>query len=430
MQEMQDSQQQARTPAPTGEGDYPQSDWYSLPISEHNAREKQRPPEGDWRIFLVLAGRGWGKTRTIVEWAIEQARTMPKSRGAFVGATASDVRDILVLGESGLLNIASDDFRPAYNPSKRLITWPNGSMALLFSADEPNRLRGLQHSWAIVDELAAWRYAQESWDQLLLGLRLGDDPRVAIATTPRPTPLIKRLLKDATCTTVRGSTYENKANLAPAFLTNIVNRYEGTTLGRQELDAEILDDMPGALWQRAELDAHRVTDLPELVRIVVGVDPAVTSAADSDETGIVVAGLGANGHGYILDDASVKASPDAWAKQVVSVYNKHGADRVIAEVNNGGDLVGTIVHGVDANVSYKSVRAAKGKHTRAEPISALYEQGRVHHVGTFATLEDQMCSWIVGDADSPDRLDALVWALSEMMLKHTPDIDPEDIIRA
>jgi Uncharacterized conserved protein len=403
LEELHNQQQEAA-------GSAPQSAWW------HGiARANQLPPGGDWRIWLLLAGRGFGKTRSIIEWAIEQARTQKGSRGAFVGATASDVRDILVQGESGVLNVAHDLNRPTYNPSKRLLTFPNGSIVLLFSADEPNRLRGLQHHWAVCDELAAWRYP-DAWDQLLLGLRLGADPRVAVATTPRPTKLVRSLLKDPTCVHSRGSTYDNETNLAKPFLDAIVRRYEGTTLGRQELYGELIDDNPAALWKRSVIDAGRVLKHPELRRVVVAIDPAATANADSDETGIVVAGVGDDGHGYILDDVTLSASPDGWARAAVTGYYKHEADRIVAETNNGGDMVEHTIRTVDRNVSFKQVRASRGKQTRAEPVAALYEQGRVHHVGTFAALEDQMCSWMPGSNESPDRMDALVWALTELMV--------------
>ncbi len=395
----------------------PQSRWFN-----GLARPNQLPPPGDWRIWLLLAGRGFGKTRTICEFAIENARTMPGSRGALIGATASDTRDILVLGESGLLNISDPAFMPVYNPSKRLIQWPNGSMALLFSADEPNRLRGLQHHWVICDELAAWR-RPDAFDQLLMGTRLGDDPRIAIATTPRPTKIIKSLVSDPTVHVTKGSTYDNAANLAKPFMESIIKRYEGTRLGRQELEAAILDDAPGALWTRDMIENSRVSEMPLLKRIVVAIDPAVTATEDSNETGIIVAALGDDGHGYVLDDKTLSASPAVWAKEAIAAYNKYKADRMIAETNNGGDMIENTIRTVrdkhsddmGKHIAFKQVRASRGKHTRAEPIAALYEQFKVHHVGTFPELEDQMCQWIPGD-DSPDRLDALVWAFTELMV--------------
>ena len=374
------------------------------------ARPNQLPPSGDWRTWLILAGRGYGKTRTINEWALEQAQ--PGTRGAIVAATAADARDVVVEGQSGILTIAPK--RPTYEPSKRRITFANGAVATIFSADEPDRLRGPQFHWAICDELAAWRYPV-ALDLLMLGLRLGTNPRVAIATTPRPTRIIQQLVADPHVHVTRGTTYENRANLAPQFFEQIIGQYEGTRLGRQELNAEILTDVPGALWTRTALDALRVTQHPRLKRIVVAIDPAATSNEGASETGIIVAGLGDDGHGYILDDVSGRYSPDGWAKQAVAESHKFKADRIVYESNQGGEMVAYTLRTVEANVSLKAVHASKGKTARAEPIAALYEQGKAHHVGVFADLEDQLCNWVAG-AESPDRLDALVWALTELML--------------
>lgn len=375
------------------------------------ARPNQLPPPGDWLTWLILAGRGFGKTRCITEWARTQAEAMPGSRGAMVAATAADVRDVLIEGESGMMNISPDSFRPLYEPSKRRLTWKNGSTATLFSAEEPDRLRGPQHHWAIGDELAAWA-RPETWDQLMFGLRLGQKPRVAIATTPRPIALLRQLIAAETTHLTRGSTYENRDNLAPAFFQQIVGKYEGTRLGRQEIEAEILEDVPGALWTRAIIEDSRVTRHPDLVRVVIGVDPA----ASTGETGIVVAGIDAAKHGYILDDLSTAGSPDTWGRQVVTGYYKHKADRAAVESNNGGDMVISTIATVDPKVATKKLWASRGKYTRAEPIAALYEQGKVHHVGMFPLLEDEFCNWVSGESDSPNRLDAAVWALTELML--------------
>lgn len=373
-------------------------------------RPNQQPPPGDWRKWLILAGRGFGKTRTINEWALTQAAR--GTRGAIIAATAADARDVVIEGQSGILAIAPD--RPLYEPSKRRITFASGAVATIFSADEPDRLRGPQFHWAICDELAAWRYP-DAFDMLMLGLRLGNNPRVAIATTPRPTRLIQQLVSDPHTHVTRGSTYDNRANLAPQFFEQIIARYEGTRLGRQELNAEILTDVPGALWTRTALDQLRVTRTPTLQRIVVAVDPAATSGAGANETGIITAGLGEDGHGYILDDASGRYSPDAWARQAVAAYHKSNADRIVYESNQGGEMVAHTLHTVEPGVPLKDVHASKGKTARAEPIAALYEQGKVHHVGAFVDLEDQLCNWVAGD-DSPDRLDAMVWALTELIL--------------
>jgi phage terminase large subunit-like protein len=398
------------------------------------ARAKQLPPDGDWRIWLILAGRGFGKSRSINEWAIEQAYNQPGSYGALVAATASDVRNVVMEGPAGIMNISPPDFRPIYKPSVNTVEWPNGTKAFTYTADKPARLRGPQHHWAIVDELAAWRYA-DAWDQLMFGMRLGTDPRVAVATTPRAIPIIKSLVVDPTVVVVSGSTYENKDNLAKPFLDAIVRRYEGTTLGQQELYAKLLSDNPRALWKRDNLEALRLMKHPDLVRIVVGVDPQAKKDSrtreleggydDISETGIVVAGIGADGQGYVLDDLTVNGSPDEWGRAAVTGYHKFSADRMAGEVNNGGDMVEHTVKVVDRTISFKQLHASRGKHTRAEPVAALYEQGRVHHVGMFAALEDQMCQWVPGD-DSPDRMDALVWALTELMLGDDGRLEVED----
>ena len=370
------------------------------------------PDRADWRYWLVMAGRGFGKTRTGAEMVRRWVRDYPLVN--LIGATADDVRDIMVEGESGILAICPPGERPEYRPSKRRLDWPNGARSLLFTADEPERLRGKQHMKLWADELAAWRYP-EAWDQAMFGLRLGDNPQAVITTTPKPVKAVRDLLKDAHTVTYTGTTYENRANLAEAFYNAIITKYEGTRLGRQELLAEILDDVPGALWKRDRIDDLRVTDLPNMTRIVVAIDPAVSTTDESSETGIVVAGVGKDGHGYVLDDLTVKASPHEWATRAVNAYHDYQADRIVAEVNNGGDMVEHTVRTVDRRVSFKQVRASRGKLTRAEPVAALYEQGRVHHLGVLSQLEDQMCSWVPGDT-SPDRMDALVWALTELML--------------
>jgi phage terminase large subunit-like protein len=334
-----------------------------------------------------------------------------------VGATASDVSKVLVQGPSGFLASAPPWNRPQYRPSRSELRWPNGAVANLFSAEEPDRLRGPQCDTAIADELAAWRYP-EAWDQLQFGLRLGRDPRVAVATTPRPTPIIKTLIADPTTEITRGTTYENKANLAAQFLETIVKRYEGTRLGRQELDGEVLEDAPGALWKRDQVDINRRTEVPPMARIVVAVDPSVSASAESAETGIIAAGLGIDGHGYVLSDDSLKQpTPEQWGSQSVISYRKSQADRVVGEVNNGGDLVESNVRAIDKAIPFKQVRASRGKAVRAEPIASLAEQGRIHHVGIFPILEDQLCQWEPGVSTwSPNRLDAYVWAFTELML--------------
>jgi phage terminase large subunit-like protein len=379
------------------------------------ARDKQLPPASNWRYWVILAGRGFGKTRTGAEWVRSQVQRY--SLVNLIGATASDARDIMIEGESGLLAICPPDERPEYRPSKARLEWPNGAKSLIFTADEPERLRGKQHMKLWCDELAAWRYP-EAWTQAMLGLRLGDSPQACVTTTPKPVKILLDLLKHPKAEIVTGTTYENRSNLADDWFGDIISQYEGTRLGQQELLAEIITDVPGALWQRHLLDMYRVKTPPlELLRIVVAVDPAVTSTDESSETGIIVAALDAkNRHGYVLEDVSVtRGRPEEWARVAVNAYHRYKADRIIGEVNNGGEMVESTIRTVDPLVSYKAVRASRSKQTRAEPISSLYEQGRVHHVGTFAQLESQLCTWVPGEK-SPDRLDAMVWALTELML--------------
>lgn len=385
------------------------------------AHDKQLPPASDWRIWLYLGGRGAGKTRAGAEWVRSLVESGRARRVALIAPTAADARDVIVEGESGILSIAPPWARPAYEPSKRRLTWPNGAIATTYSADEPERLRGPQHDAAWCDEVAAWRYP-EAFDQLLFGLRLGANPRAVVTTTPKPTAIIRALLADPTVAVTRGTTYDNRANLAPAFLDQIVRRYEGTRLGRQELLAELLDDVPGALWTRDTIERARLGRgmHPDLSRIVVAIDPAVTSGEDSDETGIIVAGRDHQGHGYVLADLSGRYAPHEWARAAVKAYREHKADRIVAEVNQGGDMVEATVRMVAPDVPYHAVRASRGKVVRAEPVAALYEQGRVHHVGSHPALEDQMCAF-TSDLDRrigqcPDRVDALVWALTELIV--------------
>jgi len=331
---------------------------------------------------------------------------------ALVAPTSADARDVMVEGESGIMAVSPPWFRPVYEPSKRRLTWSNGARATLFSADEPERLRGPQFDLSWCDELAAWRYP-EAWDMLMFALRLGGHPRAIVTTTPKPRPFIKELARSPTTIVTHGSTYDNRSNLSPSFYTQVINKYEGTRLGRQELDAEILEDVEGALWTLNQIDGLRREShgLPYFRRVVVAVDPAVTAGEGSDETGIVVCAAGADGHGYVLSDVSCRASPREWARRAIVAYHEWSADRIVAEVNQGGDLVENTIKMLDPSVSYESVRATRGKYVRAEPVAALYENGRVHHVGRFPVLEDQMTGWVQG-GDSPDRLDAMVWGLT------------------
>lgn len=371
-----------------------------------------------WATWLILAGRGFGKTRVGAE-KVREWKRQGFQRVNLIAPTADDLRDVLIEGESGIMAICPPNERPVYRVSKRRLEWPDGSISLLFSAQEPERLRGKQHDKIWADEVAAWRYQQECWDQAMFGLRLGSEPQVVVTTTPKPTKFIRQLAKDSTTAISRGTTYDNKANLAPTFYTKIITKYEGTRLGRQELNAEILDDNPGALFKRSDIEACRITkkECPDFVRVVVAIDPAVSANEDSDETGIIGCAMDRRNppHFYIIEDVSDIYTPDGWAKQACAVYHELEADRVIGEVNNGGDMIEAVLRHQDANVSYKSVRATKGKAIRAEPVAALYEQHRVHHVGNFAELEDQMVEWNPQtDDDSPDRMDAMVWGLVEL----------------
>lgn len=382
------------------------------------ARDNQLDPglSNEKNIWLILAGRGWGKTRTGAEY-VRQLMQEGYKRIALIAPTPADARDVMIEGESGLLSVCPEWEMPIYEPSKRRLTFPNGAIATVYSGYKPDQLRGPQHDAFWADELAAWQYLQETWDMLMFGLRLGN-PRGIITTTPRPLPLIKELIKSKNVIVTRGSTYENRENLADAFFNAIIGKYEGTRLGRQELNAEILDDNPNALWNRKNIESNRVTKAPDLKRIIIGVDPNASNTENSDEIGIIAAGIDNEGIGYILEDLSMLGSPKEWGTTAITGYYKYKADRIVAEINQGGNMVEFVLRSIDKNIPYKGVHASKGKYTRAEPISALYEQNKVKHVGTFPKLEDEMCEWEPG-MDSPNRMDALVWALTELMLKDT-----------
>jgi phage terminase large subunit-like protein len=383
-----------------------------------SARDKQIPPDGDWSLWLQLAGRGFGKTNTLSEFAHLKADAMPGSRGIIIAPTAGDARDVLIEGVSGILNTGPLALRPQYNPSKAALAWSNGTIAHIRSADAPDRLRGPQCHWFIADELAAWRYGIEAWDMLMFGFRLGDNPQGAIATTPKNCAVLREVMKTPGIVITRGTTFENRDNLPPVFFDRIVGKYEGTRIGRQELYAELLEDNPGALWRREWIDNNRVVKPPDdVVRVAVAMDPAATSGASADDCGIIgAASVGKRNERefYPLDDATMHGTPSAQASAAVTLYHKLNADVLVVEKNNGGEWLETVIKQVDPKVRVKLISATRGKHTRAEPISYLYEQGRAHHVGTFPALEDELCQWEPGDK-SPNRLDALVWACTELM---------------
>ncbi|TNE30345.1 MAG: ATP-binding protein [Sphingomonadales bacterium] len=392
-----------------------------------HARPEQLPPPGHWRIWLMMAGRGFGKTRAGAEWVRSVAERDGKARIALVGASLQEARAVMVEGESGLLAIAPWWDRPVWHPALRRLIWKSGAQAMLFGAADPESLRGPQftHGWA--DELAKWPYAEGAWDNLMLGMRLGTFPRVLVTTTPRPVPLLRRLVGQGGVVLTRGGTRDNRAHLSAAFLEAMERDYGGTALGRQELDGELIEEPEGALWTRALIERCRVRPggwaqdrEGALVRVVVAVDPPASSHGDA--CGIVAAGLGGDGRAYVLEDGSIAgASPERWAARVAALAMRLGAERVVAEANNGGDMVASVLRAAQAGLPVKLVHASRGKSARAEPVAALYERDRVAHIGAFPELEDQMCGMMIGGeycgpGRSPDRADALIWALAELML--------------
>jgi phage terminase large subunit-like protein len=388
------------------------------------AHDYQRPPKGDWNAWLLLGGRGAGKTRAGAEWVLENVVFGAAKRIALIGETFADVRDVKIGGPCGLRKIPLyDSERPKYIKSEGRLIWRNGAEALAFSAEDPDSLRGHAFDLAWCDEYAKWRHAQATFDNLQFALREGPRPRQMITTTPKNRPELRALLDMPGVVVTRVRSEDNRANLSPVFLDGVVARYAGTRLGRQELDGEMLEDTAGALWSRDVIERGRVREAPDLTRIVVAVDPPVTSGPKADECGIVAAGLGADGVAYVLEDRSAQGlTPPQWAARAQSLYQTLKADCLVVEVNQGGDLVRNVMAQVDASVPVRAVHATRTKRVRAEPVAMLYEQGRVKHVGAFVELEDQMASFDGTGARSPDRLDALVWALTELMLRKLAEV--------
>lgn len=393
-----------------------QYDW------QEQGRPSQQIPEGDWRTWLIMAGRGFGKTRTGAESIRRWVREGTCRRIALVGASLHDVRSVMVEGESGLLGIHPREEKPLFIPSKRLIKWPNGAVASLFGAENADQLRGPQFDGAWVDELAKFRRAPEVWSQLQLCMRLGKNPRTIVTTTPRPLKLIQSMITANDVHVTKGSTFDNALNLAPTYLDQVRDQFLNTRLGAQEIYAEMLTETVGALWQRQLIQyrqpAYDDRGKPDLKRIVIAIDPATTTHDHSDETGIVVVGVDEMNQAYILEDLSGKLSPNDWGQRVVNSYYRLKADKVVVEINKGGDLVENVLRSIDSTIPIKAVRATRGKYTRAEPIAALYEQGRVFHAQPFTILEAQMCDYVPGlTSKSPDRMDALVWGITELILE-------------
>jgi phage terminase large subunit-like protein len=379
-------------------------------------------PEGNWFIWAFIAGRGAGKTRSAAEAILELAEK-PNKRIALVGRIPSDVRDVMIEGESGLIACAKRiGLELEYVPSKGRLVFPNGTIAYTYSAEVPSKLRGPQHDYAWADELSSWNDARKgdavdtAWNNLVLGLRLGKQPRVIVTTTPKPNLLTKTILKRQSTVITSGSTYDNLENLAPTFKEQVLATYEGTRIGRQELMGELLEDVDGALWTNRMLEEALVDEVPEMRRVVVAVDPSGGDAEGNDEQGIVVAGQGIDGNYYVLADRSCKLTPQGWASRAIEAFYEFDSDKLVAERNYGGDMVEAVIKNIDKNVNFKMVTASRGKLQRAEPVAALYEQGKVKHVKGLEALEAQMTGWTPQDGTSPDRMDAMVWALTELAL--------------
>ncbi|SIS68444.1 Large terminase phage packaging protein [Roseivivax lentus] len=398
------------------------------------AMEHQLPPEGPWKTWVIMGGRGAGKTRAGAEWVrrqVEGARPLDAGRCrriALLGETRDQVREVMIFGDSGILACCPPDRRPVWQATRHCLVWPNGAEAMAFSAHEPEALRGPQFDGAWADELAKWKKGQAVWDMLQFSLRLGQDPRVCVTTTPRNASVLKELLTRKSTVVTHAATEANRANLAPSFLEEVRARYGDTRLGRQELDGLLIEEAEGALWTAAMIESGHIAKVPPLVRIVVAVDPPTTAHVGSDACGIVVAGLTHEGNAVVLEDATVQGvRPAAWAEAAIAAMARWDADRLVAEVNQGGDMVEEVLRTVDPNVAVTKVHAARGKTARAEPVAALYERGRVQHLRGLGILEEQMCRMTQAGYDgagSPDRVDALVWALTDLMLRNTRTARP------
>lgn len=390
-------------------------------------RPKQLPPPGSWTKWLIRSGRGFGKTRSAAEYIRSLQEAGKHGRFALVGRISSEPRDVMIEGPAGILTNSPPWNRPVYQPSIRKLTWPNGACAFTYTAEEPDQLRGPEHDAGWAEEVASWKpasSAEEAWSNLIFGMRAGNHPRLVITSTPRPVKIMRDLTAEAKAGTgetviTLGTTYENRANLAPSFFSELITKYEGTRIGRQELEGELLEDVPGALWTRGQLDTLRVSVAPDLTRVVVAIDPA---GGGDDEIGIVCAGKAVDGQCYVLADASCRKSPTGWATEAIALYRRFKGDRILAEQNYGGDMVEATLRNVERGIPYRAVVASRGKRLRAEPIAALYEKGLVHHVGTFPALEDQMANWLPDSDDSPDRCDALVFALTDLAGGATPNM--------
>ena len=394
---------------------------YNWPL---HARDSQLPPPGDWDTWMILAGRGFGKTRTGAEWVRDQVESRAAHRIALVARTLDEAQSVMIEGESGIVNVSPPWDKPTYEPTKRKLSWPSGAHALVFSSHEPDQLRGPQFDAAWCDELASWEYPAQTWDNLTFALRLGRRPRSVVTTTPKSIELVRSLPNRPGVQVTRGATYENQDNLPPAYFNQLIEQYDGTRIGQQEIYAELIDEDEDAIWKREWIEKARLSSHPPISRIVVAIDPAMSTKPNSSETGIVVVGADMRRkHAYVLADESGKLTPNSWALRAAHLFDKFNATRIIAEDNVGGDMVkSTLKNAVERTLPYKGIKARRGKFIRAEPVAALYEQGRVHHIGRFPQLEDQMCTWTpdLGPSNSPDRADALVHAITELIIDRNP----------